>query len=210
MRKLQDVLRKHILREALEPVAVVELEKPISLLDEQRADGYCELRPDRPPDLALPHLGILRRMAELARRCFIEQYSKTTSLDEVDDALRKLLLFHYGLRKPARVARNRNAQRASVPKPVLWIVSPGYPKQVLAGYCALPAADWPSGFYRCAPALSLWIVVLAELAKTSETRALRMFGQPTMQLEVLRELKSLPLDDPSTHPGLISWPMCAI
>ena len=68
MRKLQDVLRKHILREALEPVAVVELEKTIALLDEQRADGYCELRPDRPPDSALPHLGLLRRMAELARR----------------------------------------------------------------------------------------------------------------------------------------------
>ena len=47
-----------VLREALEPVAVVELEKTVALLDEQRADGYCELRSDRPPEGALPHLGI--------------------------------------------------------------------------------------------------------------------------------------------------------
>src|SRR5689334_7638645 len=98
MRKLQDVLRKHILREALDPVATVELEKAVALLDEQRADGYCELRPDRPPESALPHLGLLRRMVELTRRCFIEQYSKTPSIDAVDDTLRKKSLFHYGLK----------------------------------------------------------------------------------------------------------------
>jgi len=198
MRKLQDVLRKHILREALEPVAVVELEKTVALLDEQRADGYCELRPDRPPESALPHLGLLRRMAELARRCFIEQYSKTTSTDEADDALRKLFNFYYGLTKPAKGAQK--AKRVSAPKPVLWIVSPGRPKKVLAGYCGMPDPDWPPGFYRCAPELSLWVVVLSELPKTAETRALRMFGKSAMQLEVLRELNALPLDDPQHEP----------
>lgn len=192
MRKLQDVLRKHILREALEPVATVELEKAIALLDEQRVDGYCELRPDRPPESTLPHLGLLLRMAELARRSFIEQYSKTVSTDEVDDALRKLALFYYGLKK--------EANRAPVQKPVLWIISPGRPKQVLADYAGEPAPGWPAGVHRCAPGLSLWIVVLAELPKTSETRALRMFGKPAMQLEVLRELNSLPRDDPQHEP----------
>lgn len=73
MRKLQDVLRKHILREALEPIAIVELEKAIALLDEQRADGYCELKHDRPPDEALPHLGLLRRMVERGRQCFMDR-----------------------------------------------------------------------------------------------------------------------------------------
>jgi hypothetical protein len=192
MRKLQDVLRKHILREALEPVATVELEKPIALLDEQRADGYCELRPDRPPESALPHLGLLRRIAELSWRSFIEQYSKTVSTDDLDDALRKVALFYYGLKKAAK--------RRSVQKPVLCIVSPGRPKKVLVDYVGLPAPGWPPGVYRCAPGLALWVVVLSELPKTAETRALRMFGKPAMQLEVLRELNALPLDDPQNEP----------
>lgn len=200
MRKLQDVLRKHILREALDPVAVVELEKAISLLDEQRADGYCELRPDRPPVSALPHLGLLRDMAELALRCFIEQYSHTATPDEVDDALRKLFVFHYALKKTAQTKLKKKSERVAVPKPALWIVSPGHPRQVLAGYCGTPEPGWPPGFYRCAPQLALWVVVLAELPKTAATRALRLFGQPAMQLEVLRELNALPPDHPQHAP----------
>ena len=50
------------------------------------------------------------------------------------------------------------------------------------------AAPWPPGFYRCVPVLRLWVVVLAELPKTPETRLLRMFGPPPMQLAVLAEL----------------------
>lgn len=191
MRKLQDVLRKHILREALDPVAVIELEKAIALLDEQRADGYCELKPNRPPEDALPHLGLLRRMVERVQRCFIEQYSKTTSIGEAEDALHKVSTFYQGLKTAARGAR--------VPKPELWIVSPGRPKQVLEDYTGLPAPDWSHGVYRFTKGLGLWVVVLSELPKTAETRALRMFGKPAMQLEVLRELNALPPSDPQNE-----------
>ncbi len=175
-------------------MAIVELEKALVLLDEQRADGYCELRPNRPPDSALPHLGLLRRMAELSQRCFIEQYSQTTSVDEVEDALRKTFIFRHGL--------NKTAKRARVGQPVLWVVSPGRPQQVLVGYRGQPAAGWPRGVYQCAPQLALWVVVLSELPKTAATRALRLFGLPGMQLEVLRELNALPLDDPQHAPWL--------
>ncbi len=198
MRKLQDVLRKHILREALEPIAIVELEKAIALLDEQRADGYCELKHDRPPDEALPHLGLLRRMVERGRQCFIEQYSKTTSLDEAEDALYKVTTFYQGLKKAAlkKAGRNKAAKRTRVPKPELWLVSPGRPTQVLEDYHGLPAPDWPPGVHRCAKGTALWVIVLSELPKTAETRALRMFGKPAMQLEVLRELNALAPSDP--------------
>lgn len=202
MRKLQDVLRKHILREALDPVAVVELEKALALLDEQYADGYCELKPDRPPEDALPHLGLLRRIVERARQCFIEQYSKTTSLDEAEDAIYKVATFYQGLKKAAlkKAGRKKAAKWARVPKPELWIVSPGRPKQVLEDYNGLPAPDWPRGVYRCPKGNALWVVVLSELPKTAETRALRMFGKPEMQLEVLRELNALSPSDPQNEP----------
>ncbi len=192
MRKLQDVLRKHLLREALDPIATVQLEKPVAPLDEQRIDAYCELRPDPPPEDALPHLGLVRRMAEVGQRSLVEQYSDTPSMEDVDDNLRKKFHLHHSFKKAAK--------GAPTPKPLLWVVSPGRPEEVLAGYAGLPAPDWPRGFYRCAPALTLWVVVLVELPKTPDTRLLRLFGPPEMQLEVLRELDTLPPDDPQRQP----------
>jgi len=85
MRKLHDLLCKHLLREALDPLSTVELEKPVAPLDEQRIDVYCELRAESPPTEALLHLGLLRQMAEVARRCLIEPFSATPSVDDIDD-----------------------------------------------------------------------------------------------------------------------------
>jgi hypothetical protein len=192
MRKLQDVLRKHLLREALDPIAAVHLEKPVAPLDEQRIDAYCELRADLPPPEALPHLGLVRRMAEVGPRSMVEQFSETPSVDTVDDLLRKKHHLHHSLKKTIK--------GTTVPKPVLWVVSPSRPDEVLADYVGLPLPDWPSGFYRCAPGLTTWVVVLAELPKRPETRLLRMFGPAKMQLEVLHELRALPTDDPQRQP----------
>ncbi len=184
--KLQDILRKHVLAEALDPVADVTLEKRVAPLDEQRVDAYCELRKGALPGSALPHLQLVRRMLEVSDHCMVEQYSETPSLDEVDDDIRKRYHVQHAIKKA-----NKDAQ-----KPVLWVTSPGRPETVLAAYAGLPAPGWPDGFYCCAPGLRMWVVVLHELPKTPETRLLRMFGPPRMQLEVLQELKELAPDDP--------------
>ncbi len=194
MPKLHDLLCKHLLREALDPISTVELEKQVAPLDAQRIDVYCELRPELPPPDSLPHLGIVRRMAEAERRCMIEPFSSTPSVDSVDDNLRKKFNLHHGLKKAAK--------GASIPKPVLWVVSPGRPEEVLHGYVGTPAAGWPSGFYRCAPELVTWIVVLAEVPKTAETLLLRLLGPATMQLEALRELDALPLSETQRQPWI--------
>lgn len=194
MPKLHDLLCKHLLREALDPISNVELEKPIAPLDEQRIDVYCELKPELPPPDALPHLGMVRRMAEVALRCLIEPFSATPSSDSIDDNLRKKLNLHHGLK--------RSAKGSAVPKPVLWVLSPGRPEEVLQAYVGTKVADWPSGFYRCAPGLAMWIVVLGELPVTPETRLLRMFGPPSMQLTALRELDELPVGDPQRQPWI--------
>ncbi len=201
-RKLQDLLRKHVLREALDPIAIVELEKTVAPLDEQRIDGYCELRAERPPPSELVHLGVMRRMAELEKRSMVEQFSGTTTVDAIDDLLRKKFHLHHSLKKQKRNAR--------VPKPVLWVLSAGRPSEVLTECAGLPArkgdgdggGDWPLGFYFCAPVLRTWVVVLSELPKTSETRLLRMFGPPLMQLEVLAELETLPTESPEQQPWI--------
>ena len=54
MPKLHDLLCKYLLREALDPIGNVELEKPVAPLDEQRIDVFCELRPELPPPDSLP------------------------------------------------------------------------------------------------------------------------------------------------------------
>lgn len=194
MPKLHDLLCKHLLREALDPISTVELEKPVAPLDEQRIDVYCELRAELPPPDALPHLGLVRRMAEIASRSLFEPYSATPLTDSIDDNLRKKLNLHHGLKKAAK--------GTPVPKPVLWVLSPGRPAEVLNDYVGAPVAGWPSGFYRCATGLAMWIVVLAELPVTQETRLLRMFGSPSMQLAALRELDALPIDDPQRQPWI--------
>lgn len=192
MRKLHDLLCKHLLREALDPLSTVELEKPVAPLDEQRIDVYCELRAESPPADALVHLGLLRRMAELARRCLIEPFSTTPSVDNVDDNLRKKLNLHHGLKK--------SQKGALATKPVLWVLSPGRPEEVLRGYGGAPAPDWPPGFYSCPPELTLWIVVLAELPRTAATRLLRLLGPAPMQLAALRELDELQLSPAQRQP----------
>lgn len=194
MPKLHDLLCKHLLREALDPISTVELEKPVAPLDEQRIDVYCELRAELPPPDALPHLGLVRRMAEVERRCMIEPFSATPQTDSIDDNLRKKFNLHHGMKKAAKGAAS--------PKPVLWVLSPGRPEDVLHGYVGVPAADWPRGFYRCAPELTMWIVVLSELPKTAETLLLRLLGPATMQLDALRELDSLPLSEAQRQPWI--------
>lgn len=194
MPKLHDLLCKHLLREALDPISNVELEKPVAPLDEQRIDVYCELRAELPPPDALPHLGLVRRMVEAAPRCLFEPFSATPSSESIDDNLRKKLNLQHGLKKAAK--------GSSVPRPVLWILSPGRPAEVLQDYVGAPAEGWQSGFYRCAPGLAMWIVVLAELPAAPETRLLRMFGPPSMQLAALRELDALPVDDPQRQPWI--------
>lgn len=194
MPKLHDLICKHVLREALDPIGIVELEKPIAPLDEQRIDVYCELRSVLPDPELLPHLGLLRRMAELGPRCMIEPFSGTPSIDNIDDNLRKKFNLHHGLKK--------SAKGALLPKPVLWVLSPGRPEEALQGYVGVPVSGWPSGFYRCAPELTMWIVVLAELPKTAETLMLRLMGSNSMQLEALRELDALPMDRAQRQPWI--------
>ncbi|HMU41640.1 MAG TPA: hypothetical protein PKE31_21710 [Pseudomonadota bacterium] len=194
MPKLHDLLCKHLLREALDPISNVELEKPVAPLDEQRIDVYCELRSELPPIDALPHLGLVRRMAELERRCMIEPFSATPTAESIEEILRKKFNLHHGLKKAAKGEPSA--------RPVLWVLSPGRSVDVIHGYVGLQAADWPRGFYCCAPELKMWIVVLAELPKTTETLLLRLLGSATMQCEALRELDALPLSLAQRQPWI--------
>ena len=194
MPKLHDLLCKHLLREALDPLGNVELEKPVAPLDEQRIDVYCEIRDQPPPSGSLEHLGLLRQMAGVAQRFLIEPFSATPSVEAVDDNLRKKFQLHHALKKSVR--------SAALAKPVLWVLSPGRPEEVMRGYAALPVPGWPSGVYGCVPELTTWIIVLAELPKTQATRLLRLLGPPAMQLQVLRELDEQSLDEAQRKPWI--------
>ena len=194
MPKLHDLLCKHLLREALDPLGTVELEKPVAPLDEQRIDVYCELRAVLPPPEDVPHLGLVRRMAEVERRFLIEPFSATPSVEGVDDTLRKKFHLHHALKKAGK--------GVPLAKPALWVLSPGRPEEVLRGYACTSLPDWPSGFYRCPPELATWVVVLAELPKTPDTILLRLLGPATMQLGALRELDAQPMTPTERQPWI--------
>jgi hypothetical protein len=192
MRALHDVLTKHLLEEALDPLGTIELEKPVAPLDEQRVDLYFEPRSGSdppPPAEQLLHLGLRRRMTE--RRCLIEIFSETPSLREVRAGMRKQLNLHHQL--------CRDLAEPELPVPEQWILSPGRPDSALAALGAAPlcAEGWPGGFYRSPAACPQCIVVLGELPRNAETRLLRLCGPAEMRLVVLRELETLPRHDPA-------------
>jgi hypothetical protein len=62
MPKLHDLLCQHLLRETLDPISIVELEKTVAPLDERRIDVYCELQSNLALPDALSHLGLVRGM----------------------------------------------------------------------------------------------------------------------------------------------------
>ena len=115
----------------------------------------------------------------------IEPFSSTPSVENIDDILRKKFNLHHG---PEESSRGRRC-----PSLRFGCFRPGVPRRLCKATLARRLTGWPSGFYRLPLELTTWIVVLAELPKTAETRFLRLLGPATMQLEALRELDELPL-----------------
>ncbi len=190
MAEQHDLFCKHLLFEALEPISRAEMEKPIAVLDAQYVDLYCEPLPERPSPDQLPHLGLLFRMTEW--RCLFEPFSDSPAIDDIDNNLRKQLALHHLLRRGCKPERP--------PKPILWILSPGRPEEVIRSFALQPAADWPTGFYAAAPGLQLFVVVIAELPKTPETRLLRLLGSRWERFRAVREVLNLPTGDVQRQP----------
>lgn len=192
MTALHDLFAKNVLYEALDVVRRSEMEKPIAPLDEQFIDVYCEPLPDAPPPEQVPHLGLLRLMTE--RRCMLEPFSSSPGVDAIDGDLRKQFNLHHRLRKDLKDDK--------LPKPLLWVLSPGRPEEAIADFDLRPAPGWPAGFYCGARALHCWLVVIAELPETPETRLLRLLGAARARRKVLQEIKDLSNDDPQRQPLL--------
>lgn len=193
MRLYSDVYSKKLLQEALDPVELVELQKPVSPHDSQYCDVFCEPRPERPPKGHVPHLGLLYEMT--AATCSIEPCSKTPTVADLRGLARKQLSLHHQLCKAA--------SDPSQPLPPQWIISPGLPVGGLAAAGATSAGGWPSGFYRTVELLGQWLVVLSELPLTAETRLLRLMGQPEMRQTAMAELAALHEDDPARKPLVV-------
>ena len=190
MRALHDFLAKYLLEEALDLLTSVEREKPISATDEQRADLYFEPRPDRPPEHAVPHVGVVWRMS--LRRGLVEAFSVSPSLAEVRGCVRKQLNLHHGL--SLRLGR--------VAVPDLWLLCAGRPDGAMEKLGLQAAAGWPRGFYGADGLSPLWVVALTELPETPETRLLRLCGTLEMRRAAVAEIDALPPEDPSRQPLL--------
>jgi len=190
MRFAEDAYSKNLLEEALEPVDVVELQKPVDPHDTQYSDVFCEPRPNRPPKEHVPHLGELWEMTAIT--CSIEHESKTPTVLDLRGLARKQLSLHHLLSK--------QAADPTLPVPPQWIISPGRPVSGLAAVSATPMLERPTGFYRSVELLEQRIVVLSELPKTAETRLLRLMGPQAMRQEACSEVAALPDDDPAKQP----------
>lgn len=193
MRFYRDVYSKKLLQEALDPVDAVEAQKQVAPHDPQYCDLFCQPRVDRLPKSEVLHLGVLWDMT--AQICTIEPCSKTPTVTDLRGLARKQLNLHHELCK--------SASDVALPVPQQWILSPGLPVGAVASVAAASVAGWPPGFYRSVDLLNQWIVVLAELPKTAETRLLRLMGPDEMRQEAIQEISALADEDPTRKPLIV-------
>lgn len=177
-----DRLAKGILEAALAPVGEVRMQEEIHG-EVQAADVL--FRPTA-PRAAVARLGLLGRIASTS--CLIEPFHATPGSDAVLDCVDK----HLTLRRNRVRAARKTGDEADLP--VLWLLSTGRPRNVLAGLRFAPLRGWPTGVWQGPPLLRVHLVVLRDLPETRATLPLRLLGAGPTFLRAARELRALPPD----------------
>ena len=191
-----DRISKYVLEQALLPAGIVALEKPVAAANERRFDVHFVPSPDRRPESELePHARLLCRMT--LRESLMEIYCSTPGIETLRSCVGKHFDLH---RENRRIARRARGPRPRLPR--LWVISPGRPEEALRRFRLRPIHGWPPGYYRSGTALSLWLVVLAELPPTRETLLLRLLGNTRLRLAAAHQIRALPTTDPLRRPLL--------
>lgn len=102
----------------------------------------------------------------------------------------------------AKTSRTRSCPSRNIRPATPGVLSPGRPEEAMADFELRPVPGWPPGFYCGARALHLWLVVIAELPETADTRLLRLLGASKTRRKALQEINALPADDPQRQPLL--------
>jgi hypothetical protein len=158
------------------------------------------------PEAMWASLGWLGRMAPAP--CLMEGFSQPVPENEALECHRKQLNLHHELEREAPREPTPEEPEGRRPLLPLWMLSWGRPETLLRSWAMSAVDGWPGGFYRTAPGLGAWVVVLPELPRVRETLPLRLFGDDDLRYEVAQELKRLPPGDrlhEAVRPMLYRW-----
>lgn len=183
MRVPFDQLGKDVAAGTLDPTGTVQTEAEVPGRV-RRVDLAFE--PDPAQRAARELRGLLGRMGH--EPCILELFQKTPLPGEVLRSVQKQL----ALMELRSVREGRRPVLTPKSHPVLWVVSSGRPKKVLAHLGMKPMPAWPPGFYEAAAGLRLRVVVVRELPRTRETLMLRLMGRGRVLLRAVAEVEALP------------------
>jgi len=184
MRDPFDKLAKRLSRRVLGPGGHVSVEHEVAP-DAQAVDIWFEPDPAREAERA--RRGLLGRL--MGAPSMIEPFHVTPGLEHVRAVIHKQHALHR-----VRHAEARRERRPHPPFPHAWILSPGRPERVIAGYGFQRAHGAPPGLWTRRPADAIGLVVLRELPKTRDTLLLRLMGAGEVLRVAIEELLELPED----------------
>jgi hypothetical protein len=150
-----DLLAKGVIEEVCSIECTVSIQEPVPT-DALYADALVDPPSDPSP---LHKRGMLGRMVK--ERCAIEPFSRVPSQQDVDRCMARVSLLR---------ADGDHDQ-------VLWVVSPGHPKSVIATWGLTEDALWCRGVYTSALARLPRVVVVRELPRDRDTIMLRLMGR---------------------------------
>ena len=154
--------------------------------DSQFADLAWTPDPKRLPRRPRDALDRMARVASLW-----EFFHQPPSIETLLACVQKLLAWF-----ARRSADARKRSRKPPPVPLLWVVSAGVPRRLLAGVAFEAMRAWPSGFYADRVSGHVRIVVVSQLPRTRDTLLLRLMGAGRTLLDAIADLEALPDDAP--------------
>jgi hypothetical protein len=184
MRDPFDKLAKRLTRRALGPGGLVSLEHEVAP-DAQAVDIWFEPDPTRAAERL--RRGLLGRL--MGAPSMIEPFHETPGIEHVRAVIHK----QHALDRVRR-AEARRERRPPPPFPQAWILSPGRPERVIAGYGFQPDRSAPPGLWIRRPADAVGLVVLRDLPRTRDTLLLRLMGEGGVLQAAIEELLELPDD----------------
>lgn len=176
---------KEVLGTMLELRGTVMTEYEIELGKERRLRADLHFEPD-PGRSGHSDLGAVDRIADLGQ-CIVELFSSPPRSRAGLDCMSKHHLWYRQLRNQAR-----RAGQIAPPRPVLWMLSPGRPRSLIAGLDMKPMHDWPRGFWRLGDEFRAHLIAVRDVPVVPDTLPLRLLNNGERQLQAIGELHRLP------------------
>ncbi len=184
-----DQFAKDYLKELLQPLGKVESSRKVPA-EIREIDVYFAPSPQAGADTI--QLGLLAKLAN--QPALFEPFRNAVKISEIRSCMNKLF---YLIADIERQNKRDNNSTSEEELPKLWILSPTASESILDGFqTSLDEQNWCAGVYFLGKHLKTAIIAIHQLPQTPETLWLRLLGKGGTQRRAIKELETLPPDNP--------------